>query len=60
MNTLQEGELSFLQEVVQVSTSQFELMVCFHLSFSAVCAKATNISHILHMLDTTSRLSKEK
>ena len=60
VNTLQGGEPFFSGMVVQVGTSQLELMLYFHLSFSAVCVKATNISYILQMLDTTSRISKEK
>lgn len=57
---LQGGEPFFSGVVVQVGTSQLELMVYFHLSFSAVCVKAKNASYILQMLDTTSRISKEK
>jgi len=60
VNTLQGGEAFFLLKVVQVSTSQLELLVYFHLSFSAICAKATNISYILQMLDTTFRISEKK
>lgn len=60
VNTLQGGEPFFSRVVVQIGTSQLELMVYFHLPFSTICVKATDISYILQMFGTTSRISKEK